>query len=154
MHQLILESLSRQEKGMELLLTLLQQEYAIICERKMDLVAHEEFSIQELIRQLVQEKEFVMGLLHGMRLAEYCQGLAPEVAAPILAICSQLDAEEQKTSRQAARNSQLALALLDQNARIMQNLFDQVVPKKTLVYGRRGAMNSVARQGSLISGRL
>ncbi|MCR5814734.1 MAG: flagellar protein FlgN [Desulfovibrio sp.] len=154
MHQLIFESLSRQEKGMELLLKLLEQEYAIICERKMDLVAHEEFSIQELIRQLVNEKEFVLGLLQGMRLSEYTQGLAEEIAAPLLEVHSRLDAMEQKASRQATRNSQLALALLDQNAKFMQTLFDQAIPKKTLVYGRRGAMNSVARQGSLISGRL
>lgn len=154
MHQLIFESLSRQEKGMELLLKLLEQEYAIICERKMDLVAHEEFSIQELIRQLVNEKEFVLGLLQGMRLSEYTQGLGEEIAAPLLEVHSRLDAMEQKASRQATRNSQLALALLDQNAKFMQTLFDQAIPKKTLVYGRRGAMNSVARQGSLISGRL
>jgi len=154
MHHIIFASLSRQEKGMELLLQLLEQEYAIICERKMDLVAHEEFSIQELIRQLVHEKEFVMGLLQGMRLSEYVQGLASEVAEPILACRARLDLIEQKASRQATRNSQLALALLDQNAKAMQTLFDQAVPKKTLVYGRRGAMNSVSRQGSLISGRL
>ena len=154
MYQLILSSLSRQEKGLQLLQKLLEQEYRIICERKLDLVAHAEFSIQELIRQLVVEKEFVIGLLKGVPLREYAQGLGEEMAQPLLDALMRLDAIEQKSSRQAARNSQLSLALLDQNAKSMQTLFKQAVPEKTLVYGRRGGMRAVASQGALISGRL
>ena len=154
MYQLILSSLSRQDKGLALLARLLKQEYRIICERKMDLVAHAEFSIQELIRQLVVEKEFVMGLLKGMRLREYAQGLAEELATPMLELLSSLEKAEQKASRQATRNSQLSLALLDQNAKTMQALFKEAVPEKTFVYGRKGSMCSVASQGALISGRL
>ncbi|MBQ7618127.1 MAG: flagellar export chaperone FlgN [Desulfovibrio sp.] len=154
MYQLILASLSRQEKGLELLQTLLEQEYRLICQRKMDLVSHLEFSIQELIRQLVVEKEFVMERLCGTPLRTYAEGLSLPERTPLLETLLLLDDIEQKTSRQASRNSQLALALLDQNARSMQTLFDQALPQRTLVYGRKGAMQQVAEQGALISGRL
>nr|MCR4667382.1 flagellar protein FlgN [Desulfovibrio sp.] len=91
MYQLIVSSLDRQNKGLSLLQKLLLKEYEIICERKVDLVAHAEFSIQELIRQLVVEKEFVMGLLKGMRAREYAQGLADELAEPLVSLLDSLE---------------------------------------------------------------
>ena len=154
MYQLIYTSLVRQAKGLELLRELLSEEYRLICERKMEEVASCEFSIQELIRQLVNEKEFVMERLKGQRLREYAKDLAAEDQKAVLTIAEQIDKNEQKASLQASLNSQLSLALLDQNEKNLQTLFKQVVPENTVVYGRRGAMQKVAAQGALISGRL
>ena len=153
MFQLIYESLSRQAKGLDLLGALLAQEYRIICERKMEMVAAAEFSIQELIRQLVAEKEFVMGLLKGRRLREYAAECGEEDAQKLLDLAATVEKNEQKASRQAGRNSQLSLGLLDQNEKTLKALFKEAVPEKTMVYGRRGAMRSMSSQGALLSGR-
>lgn len=154
MYDVILASLHRQEKGLELLYTLLRQEYRNICDRKMTLVSHQEFAIQELIRQLVEEKEFIIRLLKGIPLATYAESLSEEARTPLLERLGRLDVAEQTTSRQAARNSQLVLALLDQNGKSMQTLFKEAVPEVALVYGRRGSMHPIPTQGALISGRL
>ncbi len=154
MYAIIQESLSRQEKGLELLLELLTNEYRTLCERKMTLVAHQEFAIQELIRQLVEEKEFVMRLLKGETLSNYAESLSGQERDSIRMTHERLDAVEQQTARQAARNSQLVLALLDQNAKSLKVLFKEAVPEVALVYGRHGAMHSLPSQGALIRGRL
>ena len=154
MYQLIYTSLVRQARGLELLRDLLREEYSLICERKMDVVASCEFSIQELIRQLVNEKEFVMERLKGQRLREYAKDLPADEQEKVLTIAQLIDKNEQKASFQASLNSQLSLALLDQNEKSLQTLFKHVVPENTVVYGRRGAMRKVAAQGALISGRL
>ncbi|MBQ7609372.1 MAG: flagellar export chaperone FlgN [Desulfovibrionaceae bacterium] len=153
-YAIIQESLVRQEKGLELLLDLLTHEYRTLCERKMTLVAHQEFAIQELIRQLVEEKEFVMRMLKGVPLSGYADNLPDEEKAAILSARDRLDVAEQRTSRQAARNSQLVLALLDQNGKSLKTLFKEAVPEVSLVYGRRGSMHTLPSQGALISGRL
>jgi len=154
MYDVIIASLQRQEKGLELLLELLVQEYRTICERKMTLVSHQEFSIQELIRQLVEEKEFVIRLLKGVSIAKYAEEQPLAGKETLLTLLKRLDSAEQQTSRQAARNSQLVLALLDQNDKSMQTLFKEAVPAVSLVYGRHGAMHPIPSQGALISGRL
>ena len=154
MDQVIYASFVRQAKALELLKELLAEEYQVICERNMEVVAGCEFSIQELIRQLVNEKEFVMDRLHGVRLRDYAEHLDPSEAKMILDLANSIDKNEQKASMQASLNCQLSLALLDQNEKTLQTLFKQAVPEKTFVYGRRGAMRAVAAQGALISGRL
>lgn len=154
MYQLVYGSLSRQAKGLELLGTLLREEYQVICDRKMDDVAAYEFSIQELIRQLVNEKEFVLRLLGGVRVREYAKTLSVEEGNALLEMIQCIDRNEQNSSRQANRNTQLSLGLLDQNEKTLQELFKQAVPDKTVVYGRKGSMRQMSRQGALISGRL
>ncbi|MBQ7457488.1 MAG: flagellar export chaperone FlgN [Desulfovibrio sp.] len=154
MYDVILESLLRQERGLALLYDLLKQEYNNICDRKMTLVSHQEFSIQELIRQLVEEKEFVIRILKGIPLQKFAQSLADDAAKPLFEALERLDRAEQLTSRQATHNSQLVLGLLDQNSKSMDTLFKEAVPEVSLVYGRRGSMHTLPSQGVIISGRL
>ena len=154
MYQLISTSLCRQAKGLEYLHDLLDEEFRIICGRDMQAVAACEFSIQELIRQLVVEKEFVMERLSGIRVRQYAQQLDDNQRQTIETWAEKIDKEEQVCARKATRNSELSLALLDQNEQSLQTLFKEAVPEETFVYGRRGAMRPVAAQGSLIHGRL
>ena len=154
MYQLIYESLVRQGKGLELLLSLLKQEYRSICDRKMDIVAGYEFSIHELIRQLVNEKEFVVGLLGGVRVRDYAQSLNAEEGQALLDQARFVDMSEQNASKQATRNSQLSLGLLDLNEKTLQELFKQVTADGTTIYGRRGSVRHSTTQGAIISGRL
>ena len=155
MYKIIQESLSRQEKALILLRELLENEYRILMSRDTNGVAAEEFSIQELIRQLAVEKNLVIKTLSGMRVAEYAATLPEGQAKELERLLGSVDAGEQAASRQASRNAQLSLGLLDQSSRNLHELTSHAMPVRSNVYGRRGALRSVAHpQAALISGRL
>lgn len=155
MYQRIYESLTRQDKGLNLLRDLLEEEYSILLGRDTNTVASLEFSIQELIRQLAVEKSLVIRSLGGKRVMEFAQNLPHEDSQTIQALFQSVDDGEQAVSRQASRNAQLSLALLDQSTHTLKGLTSQVVPPLAGVYGRRGDMRSQAHpQAALISGRL
>jgi hypothetical protein len=59
MQQIILGSLIRQAKGTELLCQLLREEYSLLRAGEPDQVTGLEMCIQDLIRQLVREREFL-----------------------------------------------------------------------------------------------
>ena len=84
MHNIIHESLSRQEKALCLLRDLLEEEYSSLLSRDTDAVVSLEFSVQELIRHLAVEKTFVIKRLGGMRAAEYASMLPEDMAAMLL----------------------------------------------------------------------
>lgn len=155
MHNAIYESLSRQDKALCLLRDLLEEEYNSLISRNTDVVVSLEFSIQELIRQLAVEKTSVIKRLGGMRVAEYASMLPEDSGAALRDVLQRVDVSEQAVSRQASRNTNLSLALLDQSSRTLQALTSQAMPPKAETYGRRGGM-SVQRQSqaALISGRL
>jgi len=154
MHNVIYESLSRQDKALCLLRDLLEEEYNSLLGRDTDGVVSLEFSIQELIRHLALEKTFVIKRLGGMRAAEYAGMLPDDLGALLLATLHRIDATEQGVARQASRNTTLSLALLDQSSRTLQALTSQVMPPKAETYGRRGGMRTLHPQAALISGRL
>ena len=155
MYQIIHESLSRQDKALALLHELLEEEYGILMSRNTDGVAALEFSIQELIRQIAVEKTLVIRTLAGVRVSDYAAGLPEGEGAALLTLFASVDDGEQQVSRQASRNAQLSLALLDQSTRTLQALTSQAAPPRAGVYGRRGGMrHEMHPQAALISGRL
>ena len=113
-----------------------------------------EFSVQELIRHLAVEKTFVIKRLGGMRAAEYASMLPEDLAAILLDTLRRIDVSEQAAARQASRNTNLSLALLDQSSHTLQALTKQAMPPKAETYGRRGGMRTLHPQAALISGRL
>lgn len=154
MHNIIYESLSRQDKALCLLRDLLEEEYHCLLDRDTDGVVSLEFSVQELIRHLALEKTFVIKRLGGMRVAEYAGMLPEDLAATLLETLRRIDTSEQGVARQASRNTTLSLALLDQSSRTLNALTSQAMPPKAETYGRRGGMRTVHPQAALISGRL
>ena len=155
MYQRIQESLSRQDKALALLRDLLEEEYRILLSRDTDGVVAQEFSIQELIRQLAVEKAVVIRALDGVRVTEYARSLPEEQGEALLELVRAVDSYEQEVSRQASRNAQLSLALLDQSSRTLQVLTSKAMPPRTETYGRRGGMRPEAHpQAAIISGRL
>lgn len=155
MYQRIYESLNRQDKALELLRDLLQEEYEVLLGRDTNTVVSLEFSIQELIRQIAVEKSLVIRSLDGVRVMEYAKSLPKEQNEILQKLFKSVDDGEQAVSRQASRNAQLSLALLDQSTRTLQGLTSQVVPAHTGVYGRNGDMSHISHpQAALISGRL
>lgn len=155
MYQRIYESLFRQSKALDLLRDLLEEEYRALLSRDTDGVVALEFSIQELIRQLAVEKGTVIKALQGGRVLDYAQLLPEEQATALRELFMSVDTAEQGASRQASRNTQLSLALLDQSSRTLQALTSQAMPPRAETYGRRGGMKYQAHpQAALISGRL
>lgn len=155
MYQIICESLSRQDKALALLRDLLEEEYRILLSRDTDGVVAQEFCIQELIRQLAVEKTFVMDRLDGQRVMDYSASLDEDEAANLRGLFESIDEKEQMVSKQASRNAQLSLALLDQSTSTLYALTSKAVPMKAETYGRRGDMVYELHPGAaLISGRL
>lgn len=155
MHNAIYESLSRQDKALCLLRDLLEEEYTCLLDRDTDAVVSLEFSIQELIRQLAVEKTSVIRGLGGMRAMEYATALPDDMGVALREILQRIDTTEQSVARQASRNTNLSLALLDQSSRALQALTSQAMPPKAETYGRRGGMSTQRQtQAALISGRL
>lgn len=155
MYQLIHDSLNRQDKALALLRELLEEEYGILLSRHTNGVVSLEFCIQELIRQIAVEKSLVIRLLNGQRAMEYAESLPAQDREQFKNLFKSVDDGEQGVSRQASRNAQLSLALLDQSTRNLQALTSQVTPPLTGVYGRTGdLMHARHPQAALISGRL
>lgn len=155
MYQRIYESLSRQERALTLLGELLEEEYGVLLERDTKKVVALEFSIQELIRQLAVEKSLVIRSLEGKRVLEYAETLPEDQHTLLQQIFKSIDNGEQAVSRQASRNAQLSLALLDQSTSTLKALTSQVVPPLSGVYSRHGDLrHEVHPRAALISGRL
>lgn len=154
MYQRIHESLFRQDIALALLRDLLQEEYELLLGRDTKAVAPLEFSIQELIRQLAVEKSLVIRSLGGKRVMEYAETLSEEQASDLRNLFQNVDDGEQAVSRQASRNAQLSLALLDQSTYTLKALTNQVVPPQSC-YSRNGDIRHESHpQAALISGRL
>ena len=150
----IRDNLVRQWKGFELLYSLLEEEFSLLCKGDTEAVSGLEFSIHELLRQLAVERSEVKNVMQGTRLEEYAEMLSLEEGGAVRALLASIDSAEQKTARQASHNTELSLALLDQNHALMNYLHDQVVPKPQLTYGAKGMYREPRPQAALISGRL
>ncbi len=155
MYALIHANLTRQFKGLELLLSLLDEEFELLCARDTDAVASLEFSIHELLRQIAVERMAIKGTMQGTRLLEYA-GLLPDEdeAREITRLYHLIDSLEQRSSRQASRNAELSLALLDQSQSLLSFLHKQLTPKQTQCYGRGGRLSDSRPGAALYSGRL
>lgn len=155
MYTTVHTSLIRQSKALALLCELMEEEYQTLLGHNTDAVVALEFAIQELIRQLAVEKATVIKTLAGLRVKEYAANLPEAEGEALLDLLGAIDKAEQSVSRQATRNSQLSLALLDQSSRTLQALTSQAMPPKAETYGRRGGMRTHAHpEAALISGRL
>lgn len=147
-------NLLRQTKGLELLHSLLEEEFARLLERNVEEVSSLEFSIHELMRQLLAERLEIKGIMNGVKISEYADMLPEEDGAEVKGLIKNLLDREQVCSRQAGLNSTLAFGLLDQGQELLDFLYTAAVPKQTNVYGAKGDMRSNKPQAALISGRL
>lgn len=154
MYQRIHDNLHRQHQALKLLHELLQEEYTLLVKHDTQAVVALEFSIHELVRQLAREKTDIIALLDGGKLLHYADLLSREEGDALRKLYQGIDELEQHSSRQASRNAELSLALLDQSQRTLQELNGHIVPHSTLTYGRHGSMDNIRPQASIISGRL
>ena len=154
MYALIHGNLTRQFKGLELLLSLLEEEFELLCARDTDAITTLEFSIHELLRQIATERASLKDTMQGTRLLEYAELLPDEdEAQEIRRLYHLIDALEQRSSRQATRNTELSLALLDQSQSLLSFLYNQITPKQTQCYGRGGRISDNRPGAAIYSGR-
>ena len=154
MYAKIHANLFRQLKGLELLHSLLEEEFACLLERNVEEISALEFSIHELMRQLLNERMEIKGIMNGVKVSEYADMLPAEDGAAVSGLMTELLEREQVCSRQAGLNSTLAFGLLDQGQELLDFLYSAAVPKQADTYGAKGGMQTNKPCAALISGRL
>ena len=155
MFKYILSGLQRQHKAMELLQSLLLEEFDLLVARDTEAIAVLEFSIHELLRQIASEKAQVIQMLNGQKVRVYADSLAEDARDAVLALLETLDGFEQRCAHQATQNVELSFSLLDQSRALLNTLHAQIAPKTCSTYGKRGAMSIIRRPDAvLLAGRL
>lgn len=153
MFELIHGNLTRQFKGLELLYSLLEEEFDLLRNRDTDAVTTLEFSIHELLRQVASERLALKNAIQGSTLLEYAAMLPDDDAQEVRRLFSLIDSLEQRCSRQATHNTQLSLALLDQSQSLLAFLHKQIAPKQTNCYGAGGKLREQRPAAAIYSGR-
>ncbi len=155
MFDLIHGNLTRQFKGLELLYSLLTEEFILLTERNTDAVTSLEFSIHELLRQIAVERVDLKNTMQGTTLLEYATMLPEEEQGrAVTKLYHLIDALEQSCARQASQNTELSLMLMDQSQALLTFLHDQITPRAPHVYGSGGRLRQERPSAALISGRL
>lgn len=155
------ESLSRQGKALTLLHKLMQEEFSQLMARNPTEVTKTEFSIQELVGQIISERKSLRGMLHGMRLKDYLEALPqPEEEAlrdlpdTIQKSLVSIHKLEQLCARQAEKNTKLVLGLMDQSQGMLEFLHNQLVPQKKESYSAKGTYSNQRPQARILEGKL
>jgi hypothetical protein len=154
MYDIIYRNLDRQSRGFALLHQLLREEYDLIRVRQAEDVVALEFSIHELLRQLAVERQEARSLLGGGRVVDYAAMLDAAQGEPLLELRRIIDDYEQVCARQATRNCELSLALLDMSKELADFLHARLVPPARTAYSREGVYTHGSPEAMLISGRL
>lgn len=153
------ENLNRQHKGLRRLLTLLSEEYEGLTRPDEADLASNQLAVQELLRQLAKEREELVELLpreapEGKKLEALLKGLPRSKQESLRTLVADLGRQEKLCSKQAARNADLSMALVEQSRTLIEYMQEQVTPAGSQVYGRRGVRNTAKPDGSLVQGRL
>jgi hypothetical protein len=139
----IQENLTRQIRALELLSSLLQEEFADLRDRKPQDVSVLELSIQELMRQIAVERRSLRTMIAAtypgkQRVSEVAQALGAAEAKVLSDSLAELDRAEQTCAIQADMNRQLAMGLYDQSLNLLKRLHQAIEPGKSDMYSRRG----------------
>lgn len=154
MYHLIHGNLDRQARALDLLGELLDEEFSLLLKHDTEAVMSLEFSIHELLRQLAVEKEEVIRRLGGGKVLDYAQMLPEDQGEALAGLWRHIDEGEQARARQASRNTDLSLGLMDQSKRMLDYLHARILPPQQDTYGRRGRYTQNRPAASLFSGRL
>lgn len=164
MYNIILGNLDRQAKALELLSSLQEEEFSLLVKRDTDAIMAQEFSIHELLRQIAVEKESTMRRLGGGKVRDYAElleqsdagenGEGARKAAALRQLWDTIDELEQLCARQATRNTQLSLGLMDQSKELMDYLHKRLLPPQRQTYDRGGMFTQVRPDAALLNARL
>lgn len=146
-------NLTRQFKSLELLQSLLDEEFELLTKRDIDAVTALEFSIHELLRQIARERMALKEQMQGVKLLEYATMLPDEEATKVTKLFHLIDGLEQRSSRQASQNAEMSLALMDQSQSLLTYLHNQITPRPANTYGAAGRMKNERPSAAIFSGR-
>ncbi len=152
----VFESLTRQREGLKALAILLVEEFAILTARDKSGLADMELSVQELIRQLLKERDDLGTRLGQTRFENegLRQCLARHAQRPQLeALLQEIEELEKQCSRQATVNADLVMALVNQSQDMLSFMHDQIKPRNEEVYSRKGRFADDATEPRLLQGR-
>ncbi len=153
MFRIVYETLYRLDKAMELLHQLLEEEFSLLKKRNAEAIMSLEFSIHELLRQLAVEKECLKRFLGNGKVKDYALMLPNEEKKYVLEILQDIDDKEQICAKQASRNTQLSLGLLDQSKELLDFLHKRIVPPQKNTYGKLGSYVEHRPGPALIAGK-
>lgn len=158
MLDIITANLQRQEKGLELLLSLLEEEFACLTGRDPKAVTGCEFSIQELLRQLASERVDLKGMVAvAAPAAGNLRGLDAELppaeGVRFRTRLARMDDLEQRCAVQAEKNSRLAFALAEQSRGLLEFMHKKIMPKNENTYARNGRYQGHRPEASILRGR-
>ena len=153
MFALIQGNLTRQFKALELLSSLLEEEFELLCRRDTDAVSGLEFSIHELLRQLAVERVELKSSIQGVSLHDYAGLLPDEEGQEVRRLFHIIDSLEQRCSRQATQNTEVSLALLDQSQALLTFLYSQVSRQPEQRYSSAGRIRQDRPEAAIYSGR-
>ena len=154
MFALIQENLTRQFKALELLSSLLEEEFGLLCKRDTDAISALEFSIHELLRQLAGERVTLKNSIQGVSLLDYAGMLPDEEGQEVRRLFHIIDSLEQRCSRQATQNTEVSLALLDQSQALLSFLYSQISRQPEHLYSSEGRIRQDRPEAAIITGRL
>lgn len=151
-------NLHRQEKGLLLLSTLLEEEFTHLTGRDPKAVTGCEFSIQELIKQLAVERLDLKGMVATMvpdatSLKDLIRSMNPEETQGFEAFLLFVDTLEQKCAVLAEKNSRMAFALAEQSRNMLEFIHKQIQPKNKDTYAKNGRYQNHRPEAALFRGR-
>ncbi len=154
----IAASLDRQYKGLKLLAFLLEKEFLLLTSSKPHEISRLQFSIQELLRQLVAERESVHFRLREIQpkaaMVRDILHTFPVTLRCLLEDLVQHIRQEEKTCRRlAARNTTIAQGLAEQTQSLLTFLHEQVSPRNQGTYTPGGSWKGYGST-NLFYGRL
>lgn len=154
----IIGNLARQEKALSLLAELQKEEFTHLRVLDPAQVAGLEFSIHELMRQIMRERLELRGLYAALspqatRLREVLDHFSESDRETADSLVASIDRIEQACARQADQNYRLALGLYNQSRSSIEFIQNQLAPKKT-VYSAAGRFAKAPMGPALLSGRL
>lgn len=153
MFALIQGNLTRQFKALELLSSLLEEEFGLLCKRDTDAVSALEFSIHELLRQVAVERVDLKKSIQGVSLMDYAGLLPDEEGQEVRRLFHIIDSLEQRCSRQATQNAEVSLALLDQSQALLTFLYNQISRQPERLYSSAGLIRQDRPEAAIYSGR-
>lgn len=154
MYSRIRSNLHRQFKALEVLESLLREEFDLLQVRDTDSITNLEFSIHELLRQIAAERLEIKDQMNGTGLKDYAGLLPEEEGSEVLRYYHLIDSLEQRCSRQASHNAELSLSLMDQSQGLLSFLHSQIVPHAPATYGSAGRIRYERPGAALITGRM
>lgn len=155
----ITQSLDRQHKGLRRLLALLREEYEGLTGQERAEAADKQLAIQELIRQLAQERQELTALLPqdapaGKRMEAFLLRLPRPKQESLRTLLADIERQEGICARQAKANADLSMALVEQSRRLIEYMQEEVTPAGSGVYGKNGLRDASKPDGALVYGRL